>query len=100
MAEFGFSTPSASMKVGQKLGRRARTWARHLLIAAALVLLFQLLGASDPESFRLAGVFYTLREIEQHLGRWRTNTRRDWLFGAIDAASGWAGAGLAWWLLP
>ena len=88
------------MKVGQKLGRRVRTWARHIVIAAALVQLFQLLGASDPESFRLVGVFYTLREIEQHLSKWRTNTRLDWLFAVGDAASGWAGAGLSWWIIP
>ncbi len=81
------------------IGRRWRTWLRHLVIAAALVQLFRL-GVSDAEAFRLAGVFYTLREIEQHLSRWRTNTRRDWILAIGDAASGWAGAGLSWWLIP
>ncbi len=89
-----------------KIGRRWRTWARHLAIAAVLVQFFQigqLFGIefiTDPESFRLVGVFYTLREIEQHLSKWRTNTRLDWLFAVGDAASGWAGAGLSWWIIP
>ena len=94
------------MKVGRKIGRRWRTWAAHLAIAAALVQLFQigqlfhLEIITDPESFRLAGSFYTLREVEQHISKWRTNPRRDWLLAAGDVASAWAGAGLSWWLLP
>ena len=80
--------------------RRWRTWVKHLLIALALVQLFRVLGASDPEAFRLAGVFYTLREIEQQLSKWRTNTAGQWLGAFGDAASAWIGAGLSWWIVP
>ncbi len=88
---------------------RWKTWLRHALIAAALVQVFRgrLVGLEllqDAEALRLAGGFYTLREIEQHFvgrpSRWRTNTKGDWIGAAGDVASAWLGAGLSWWLLP
>ena len=49
---------------------------------------------------RRAGGSNTHSEGGQHISKWRTNTRGDWLLGAGDVASAWAGAGLSWWLLP
>ena len=78
---------------------RWKTWLAHLGIAAGLQQLFDL-GLGDPEAFRIAVAFYTLREIEQHIPKWRTNTWLAWVGAFGDVASAWAGAGLAWWLLP
>ena len=69
------------------------------MIAAVLQQLFNF-GLSDPEAFRISVAFYTLREIEQHIPKWRTNTAGQWLGAFGDAASAWIGAGLAWWILP
>ena len=78
--------------------RRWKTWVAHLAVCAVIVFGFALV-LPTPEAFRIAAVFYLLREVEQQSKRWRTNGLGDWVGAFGDVGSAWVGAGFMWWLL-
>ena len=78
--------------------RRWRTWAKHLVVCAAIVFVAALV-VPTPEAFRIGAAFYLLRELEQQSKRWRTNGMGDWVGAVGDVGSAWAGAYAMWWLL-
>ncbi len=78
--------------------RRWKTWAKHLVICAAIVCVAS--RVFPPwAAFMIGAVFYLVRELGQQRVKWWSNTLGAKLGAVGDVMSAWIGGGLMWWLL-